>query len=159
MKLFLFIFFSVVVISSFGQDNLKTKNISFKFITYNGMKDVKVKLRLKVPDNFIEIIKNGPGMDGEVDYQIIYPDSSIIYLSNEFLISYYLNIKNLINIGVNSYTYKSINDTVINEGKNEKDLYWKEIACTGLVRGYINVSPRNKPLFNESIKIIRKKEK
>ena len=155
MKTILNIIFSFSVITAFGQADIVEKNISIKFNSYDGNKDVRVRLQFKVPNNYSRIIKNGPGMDGEVDWQILYPDSSIIYISNEFLRFYYLNQENLLNEGYKNYTYNSTNDTIVNSGFNSKSKYWKDIACTGFVRGYINVNPDMKPVYDKSIKVVK----
>ncbi|MEP7196905.1 MAG: hypothetical protein ABI851_10310 [Saprospiraceae bacterium] len=101
-----------------------------------------------LPKNFqIKIYKG----DDDIEYNYVYPDSSIIYITT-FANS--LNEENLRIEGKYSKKYNALNltDTITFCGITSEKLYWyEELKKNKIIIGYFNVSPKKKIMMDKSI--------
>lgn len=94
--------------------------------------------------------------DYKSEYRIIYPDSSIIYITNDEWNGSRLNIQNRMAIGINGYTKKTLTDTIEVHGVQENGRYWKELILNDIVVGYYNLPEEHKQLFDEVLTKIKR---
>ncbi len=127
-----------------------TKNYTYYYTNFDLNK--RLKIFSKVPNNYVIITKN------KEEKNLIYKDSSIIFFSFDNLGGSRVNRINRIekDIEINRKTY---NDTLILEGVNNKNLYWKECFFDDIVVGYLNVSLNNKNKYDNFIKSIKRTNK
>ena len=113
--------------------------------------------KIEVPEGYLNhlIISGNHGKE----YQYWYKDSMLFYFSNETGIA----TQNYENISKNQETMiirtKAIleNDTFNLEGKDDKNLFWKECFYKGIIIGYMNVPNEKKAIFDRAISSLRKK--
>lgn len=89
----------------------------------------------------------------EMDYRFSYPDGSKFYISNDVFHGSPLNMENLYNIGERGYN-KRANDTLMFEGVQKNNKYWKEHMLGYIVVGYIDASSTKKIEFDKAINSI-----
>lgn len=127
-----------------------TINREFKFTKFGYY-------RIQVPKGYLNHLVIS-GNHGE-EHQFWYSDSTLFYFSNETEITTH----NYENISKKEET-KSIrakaileNDTFYLEGKDDKNLFWKEYFNGDITVGYMNVSNEKKEIFDKSINSLRKR--
>lgn len=78
---------------------------------------------------------------GFCEYQFIYKDESILYVSTNTFSGSRLNYKNRLNASIKTYSQnRSENDTIRNSGVEEDGEYWLEWINGSYVVGYVNAS-------------------
>lgn len=133
-----------------------TKTIKLKtYIDYKSKdssywKQKKRVFRISVPNGFQKQTILG---DHETEIQLVYQDSSIIYISDELKSGSYSNWKNLESITSKNFDYL-YKDTVINEGIT-KTGFWKEMKLKYIIIGYLNMPEDKKAVFEKSLKSIK----
>jgi len=151
-KYFLFFLFCINV---FGCTH-EYRRVSFKsYVHYSKDKDQKVKYTAQLPIGFKPFVVMASGEYG-TDNEYRYPDSSIIYISDNHLID--VNHDNIDKAGLWSkrFTYskitaQSLRDTFKLEGKDSKGLYWKEVFIGKICIGYHKVKNEKKDAFDKAI--------
>jgi hypothetical protein len=135
---------SLFVLTSFQADNGLEK---FK------MTISKTKLVIDIPTGQNQVMKLVGG-HGE-GYNISYPDSSLIYFSNDKYVAT-PNYKNLETIKWKPLPGMTYDTTLF--GQSSDGTYWKEIQMRGKWLGYLNVTADKKDLFDNSLKSLRPKK-
>ncbi len=87
-------------------------------------------------------------------FRVVYADSSIIYYTNDDAIAT-PNFKNYETIGWLGFDLLNKKKDTIVHGQQDNGLFWKEIKVGEEFIGYLNVSPADKELFDESIKTLK----
>ena len=130
------------------------KRVEFYHIKSSLDKQEKKKYKLQIPDGFRQEI-NKAGAEVGTEHKYTYADNSIIYIS-DFGVS--PNAKNLEKGGYpsNSLNKKGAqlinqNDTLIYEGQDKNDLFWKEIIIGNLEVGYLNTPKSKKKLYDQAL--------
>lgn len=137
----------------------------FKCINYKGLFPdeideghyMKKTYHIKVPlggDLNRDVITG----DFHTEYRIIYPDSSIIYITNDEGRGSPLNFENLYNIGIQDYHKQHLLDTLNYEGQQDDGRFWKVNVVGEIVVGYLNVIEEKKQQFDESLFSLRERE-
>lgn len=115
-----------------------TKQITLDFKNCRVMGELE-KLRLTLPDGF-ELITLEPE-EGFCEYQLLYPDQSIYYVSTNIYSGSRINYKNRYEAGISTYSVnRSINDTLNVRGVQQDGRYWHESIRGSYVVGYANLS-------------------
>lgn len=112
----------------------------------------------------MEIPKNGAVdkntnklYSNEVEYRITHPDSALLYITNTYFDGGELNLKNRIHAEIGGYHRDFPFDTLRNQGVQENGLFWKEYVLGDIAIGYLNVSKKNKELFDKSVESVKKR--
>ncbi|MFN9500756.1 MAG: hypothetical protein ACK57K_05505 [Chryseotalea sp.] len=116
---------------------------------------------------FMDVPKKGKLLKGDelitgdyhTEYRISYPDSSIIYITNDEWSGSILNVNNLGKIGINAYHKKHLLDTLDHRGKQSNGKFWRDYVIGKLVVGYINVPINRLSEFDKSLESIRARKK
>lgn len=105
----------------------------------------RLSYRLDIPKGYNEVCKEYE--NAAKIYLFTYPDSSILYFTNTLnLTSLNHDIKEE---KYGSYTFgHHYNDNFVMDGVQKNGNYWKEIKDPSIYRGYINVPPEKKDLFD-----------
>jgi hypothetical protein len=77
--------------------------------------------------------------EGRLEYRVIYPDSSVFFINNNFEKISRLNIMNMHEIGINALRKKQLLDTLQYKGVQKNGRLWKEKYLGDVVIGYSNV--------------------
>lgn len=125
---------------------------TIKYTTYIQSK--KVKYSMELPTGFMKYIVVG---DHERELRYLFPDSSIIYITNDIEGGSPLNYDNIRRKDNGLFVQKLNNDTLYIEGLQENDLYWKECKLGRVTVGYVNVSKENKQLYDKALNSLKKK--
>lgn len=137
LMIFLF-FFSCKVAS------VSSKRVTFKdkFVYYGKVIDQKYSVN--VPKNGI-LKKDRYNFTGEdrLEYRIVFPDSSVFFINNNFEKISRLNMVNMYELGINSLRKKQELDTLQYKGVQKNGKFWKEQYFGSIVIGYSNVSPQD----------------
>lgn len=170
MKFIYSIFFCVLVTSCSATFNSKSVKYKFK------VDDSTIIVAGKVPGRWtnsrkLEVVNK----NFDIEYQYIYADSSIFYISNAetFCFPNYNNIKNInteesklrlqdhrfvaesnefsIMKGYLSTIMPSAPYNMVFSGKDEQGLYWKDIKYGEVSIGYTSVSEENKYFFDAAL--------
>ena len=117
---------------------------------YSNMGKKKV-IEMDIPKStkFVKITAGGEGKE----YQYMYPDSSLIYItdmSGTSTINEYL-----INKNQSDYNKRFSADTASFEGIKDDSTYWKEIKWFGLFYGYSNVSLNKKRIYDSALSSVK----
>lgn len=96
--------------------------------------------------------------DYHTEYCVLYPDSSIIYITNDESRGSALNFKNRVSSGLDLYRKEHLMDTLSNTLLQNDGRYWSETVLGEIVVGYLNVPPNKKELYDKSLKTIRQKK-
>lgn len=113
--------------------------------------------KIEVPNGYLNhlVISGNHGKE----QQYWYNDSTLFYFSDETGITTpnYENISK--NEETRSIRTKAIleNDTFYLEGKDDKNLFWKECFYRDITIGYMNVPNEKKEIFDKAISSLRKK--
>jgi len=139
-------------------------NREFKLIKFNGTieqgsKSAPLKLAIEVPKGG-ELRKGTYDFTGDyhVEYRIVYPDSSILYIGNSNLTGSRLNMVNRVSSGINALYKEHPLDSLYFDGKQSNDRVWKENILGDFIVGYVNVPPDKKSEYDKALATIRKKE-
>lgn len=139
----------ILLVSCFIQkEHLKT----VKYATYSQAK--KVRYFMNLPAGFEKYIVEG---GHEKEFRYVYPDSSIIYITNDPEGGSPLNYENICKKDKGLFIKKLNNDTLYLEGAQENNLFWKENKLGRITVGYVNVPKKKKELYDSSINSIEKK--
>jgi hypothetical protein len=117
----------------------------------------KTKYAIKIPKSdstFHTLIKTLGGHG--IGFQLMYTDSSIIYFSNDWAIAT-PNYNNYQKIDLNTIGSRLIDLDTVMFGIQSNGLNWKEIISDNSFIGYLNVSNKNKELYDQSISSIHKR--
>jgi hypothetical protein len=147
------IFYFIICCKSYHESK-HTKSIKYLTYEYEGDRDVKVAYILKVPKGYKLTIVSG---SHEKEFQFIYPDSSIIYITNNSNSGSYLNYENVVRQSSEIYKEQLLKDTLYLEGLQEDSRYWKETKLSKIVVGYINTPLSKKKIFDEALSSIQRK--
>jgi hypothetical protein len=93
---------------------------------------------------------------GYIEHRFIYPDSSIIYITNDDKSGGAINTIKAKEYGEGIYLKILSNDTLDINGV-EDERYWREQKANKIVFGYINVLPDKKEQYDKVLATIRKK--
>jgi hypothetical protein len=96
--------------------------------------------------------------DAFCEYRFTDKDKSVLYVSSDIYRGSKLNYENLYRIGINSYypIKTNISDTIKNQGKDSKDLYWLEYVLGDVVIGYVNVDEKSKSKYDSIVSSLKK---
>ena len=132
-----------------------TRTVTYKAISvYDSVAHYK-KFYIDVPKNGkLKKEKDYTG-DFHTEYRIIYPDSSVVYITNDTWNGSRLNYENLMQIGVDSYSKEHLYDTLKYEGVQNDGLYWKDYVLGEIVVGYVNCPKRKKNEYDNVINTLR----
>ena len=139
-------------------------NSQSRLIKYRGhfAEEGSVKLSKKV--YYLEIPKGGkvdkrPTLTGDYhnELRISFPDSSIIYITNNVWLGSSLNYANRMSDGDSGYTKEHLNDSIWSDGTQIDGKYWCEHVLGNIVVGYINVRAEKKERYDNYLKTIRTK--
>ena len=154
MKYFVLVLLIFLFSCKIYRENTRVK---FTHIASNTKKQKKINYFLVVPNGYkLNIFEAG----GEVglEYRYIYPDSSIIYISD---LEISLNFENIAKNGLSAKKFEFKmrqdalkGDTLTISGKDEKGCYWKEIMIGTVEFGYKNVTENKKGIFDNVLKSI-----
>lgn len=137
LMIFLF-FFSCKVAS------VSSKRVTFKDkFEYYG-KEINQKYSVDVPKNGI-LKKSRYDFTGEdrLEYRIVFPDSSVYFINNNFDKISRLNMVNMYELGINALRKKQEFDTLQYKGIQKNGRFWKEQYLGSIVIGYSNVRPND----------------
>ena len=92
---------------------------------------------------------------GFCEYQLRYDDGSVFYVSSNIYSGSRMNYDNRLQIGVDTYSVnRTKNDTIVNGGKQDDELLWKEVIVGTYVVGYLNTdNPEAFELAIQGIKL------
>jgi len=94
---------------------------------------------------------------GFKEYRMVYPDSSVIYITNDNKSGGAINTVKAEKYGDGIYLKILSSDTLnINGIKSEK--YWREQKINNIVIGYLNVPPNKKEQYDQALSTIRQKK-
>ena len=151
----------IVIVSSFLLSTCMHDYSKIVFTHYSSdlKKQQKIKYSAQIPKGFVlKTYKAGGEVGTENQYS--YSDSSVIYIS-DFASS--INEQNIRNEGYaskkfeyNMKKYSSNNDTLILSGKNQNELYWKEVIIGKICFGYIEVRLEKKNIFDKALNTIKR---
>lgn len=114
-----------------GQKNVR---LSFEGCRLEG--DYK-EIQVSIPYGY-ELVQVDAD-DGYCEYHMIYPNQSILYVSTNVITGSALNFENRLNAGIETYSEnRSVNDSLIIRGEDEKGKYWLEAIRGTYVIGYVN---------------------
>ena len=92
-----------------------------------------------------------------IEHRFIYPDSSIIYITNDDKSGGAVNTIKAKEYGEGVYL-KILSSDTLNISGNEADKYWREQKDNKIVIGYINVPPDKKEQYDKALATLRKKD-
>jgi hypothetical protein len=95
--------------------------------------------------------------DGIQEYQALYPDSSVIYITDDEK-SGGSNRAKEEKYGADVYIKILANEKLILEGNHSNGKYWKEDKQGKVVVGYFNVPPDKKEEYDKALATLRKKK-
>lgn len=96
---------------------------------------------------------------GFCEYRIIYPNSSILYVSTDIYSGSQLNYSNLNSIGIDTHAKSrsmELIDTLRYNGSTEDGKYWLEYVLGDFVVGYVGVADDDKSTFDQMIQSVEK---
>lgn len=131
----------------------ETTRVQFKH-TISDLNSQKIEKCFMVVPKGYELKEIKAGGENGLEYQLIYKDSSIIYIT-QFVNS--LNDINIEKAGLadkknDLYLKNSFpNDTLTLESTTTNGLFWKEIRIGNITYGYLNVHLKQKNEFEKSI--------
>jgi hypothetical protein len=112
----------------------------------------KVRYKVNVPSGFHkELIFS----DQLSEIQLIYPDSSIIYLSDKINSGSYTNWKNLQKQDENYFLQFQESDSLVLDGQ-ERGLHWEERKLDLVIVGFLNVPQAKLLEFRTAISTLRR---
>jgi hypothetical protein len=91
------------------------------------------------------------------EYQLIFPDSSVIYITNNIESGSRLNYKNRYKDNAIIIRRSNENDSLLLGGMQTNGRFWKEYFIKDMVVGYCNVNADNKIIYDETLSTLRKK--
>jgi hypothetical protein len=94
---------------------------------------------------------------GYIENRLLYPDSSIIYITNDDKSGGAVNAIKVKEYGQGIYLKILSSDTLDISG-NEAGKYWREQKVNKVVVGYINVLPDKKEQYDKALATLRKKD-
>jgi hypothetical protein len=97
--------------------------------------------------------------DFHKEIRVTYPDSSVIYISNNSESGSRLNFENRYNSGFKSLTKSYLDDSLNLEGVQVNGSRWREHYCGYIVVGYLNVSNENKKKYDDILSTLRRKQR
>lgn len=157
MKRLLFVCACVLFSCSNTKKNTKRQiseyTLNFKdcYVEKNNMTDLdyeKIKVFLPKKNVKIEKIES----HGFCEYQFLFKNGEIFYITTDIYNGSKLNSKNLFEIRKEIY-FKNrslATDTIKNSGRNE-DKHWSENILGNIVLGYVNITEDDKKYFDEAI--------
>ncbi len=110
----------------------------------------KKRFKMSIPVGYEKVLIEG---SHENEVQFVYPDSSIIYFSNDLISGSFSNWKNLESISTKTSDYL-YQDTIRNEGFSDKG-YWRELKLKDVIIGYLNAPLDKKEAYNGALESIR----
>lgn len=150
LKKYSFYLALVFMVSSCSQ--YKTINYKYTDIDSNRIN----KLSLKVPKGFIR--NDISTIEGE-EIRLIYPDSSVIFVSNNFLSGSISNKQNRLEKGIDVIFKEKYNDTLVFKGSTKKGLLWEEHFLNNVVIGFLNVTENKEKEYNRVFSQIQIKQR
>lgn len=137
-------------------------NGEFTLIKYNGTieqgsKPVPLKLAIEVPKGG-KLRKGTYDFTGDyhLEYRIVYPDSSILYIGNSNETGSRLNMVNRVSKGINALYKDHPLDSLYFEGKQSDGMYWKENVLGNFILGYVNVPSEKRKEFDKALNSVRR---
>lgn len=135
--------------------------VRFTHIESNSNMQKEVIYYLNIPTGYkLNILKAGG--EAGTEYQYIYPDSCIIYITD---MGRSLNAENIQKSGYSSKKFEFLmrqgtlnKDTLRIAGKDEKGYYWQEIIIGTVEFGYINIPEKEKEKYNDALNSIHKRK-
>lgn len=143
----------LIILISGLRCNTEFKTILYKVYDYDGEKITNYTYRMKIPKGYKLIIVS---FDAVVQHEYWYPDSSVIYLTNELGLSNinYENIRKEKGEYVKRMIAFIYDDTITLSGKDSTGLYWKEIKLKSICVGYSRVAENKKNIFDFALKTL-----
>lgn len=114
---------------------------------------------MSIPENYLIDDSSTLTGDNSKEIRYIYPDSSIIYITNEERKGSSLNTLNKMKEAIDSYIESYKSDTLYYKGIQEDGRFWAENFLGEIIIGYVNCPQDRKELFDKSLKTIRRKKK
>jgi hypothetical protein len=96
--------------------------------------------------------------EGYREYQAVYPDGSVIYITDDEKSGGSNNAKEE-KYGANVYVQILASDTLVLDGSNNDGRYWKEHKQGKIVVGYFSVPPDKKVEFDKALATLKRKKK
>ena len=93
--------------------------------------------------------------DYHSEFRVNYPDSSIIYITNNEVRGSVLNFENRVRQGFDVYRKEHLLDTISVSAQLLNGDYWRETILGQVVVGYINVPSNKTERYDKSISTIR----
>jgi hypothetical protein len=132
--------FIVLFFVSCNSNRIPTRNILFKdsFDYYD--KRIAQKYSIKFPkEGILKKSRYDFTGEGKLEYRILFPDSSVFFINNNFENISRLNRVNMFDTGVKSLNRTQVFDTLLHSGVQSNGRFWKEHHIGDIVIGYSNV--------------------
>lgn len=117
-----------------GENTERSFKLNFKNCTPElGLASIKLSLdRSYRKDEITDI-------HGYCEYRFFHPSGLIIYFSSNVYSGSTLNLKNRLDVNIDTYSNnRSVSDTVRNSGQENDGTYWMEWVRGNFVAGFIN---------------------
>lgn len=93
----------------------------------------------------------------ETELRLTYPDSSVLYLTDDVKSGSALNYPNFAASG-HTYHQLLLQDTLTAHGTQANDRKWKQVKALGVIIGYVNVPLAREPNFEQALASLQRKK-
>ena len=93
----------------------------------------------------------------ETELRLTYPDSSVLYLTDDVKSGSALNYPNFAASG-RTYPQLLLQDTLTAHGTQANGRKWKQVKALGVVIGYVNVPPAREPDFEQALASLQRRK-
>ncbi|MCU0437216.1 MAG: hypothetical protein MUC49_04830 [Raineya sp.] len=129
---------------------LKSNKVIYKAFdtSFDTCQEQKIVCFAKIPKPYK--LEKFEDQHSHLSFTFHFPDSTILYISNDILSGHRLNAQNIKNEGkIYRIPYK---DTLYLSGKQPHYLYWAEIAYPKVIIGYLNAPENRKTFYDNFLK-------
>jgi hypothetical protein len=132
--------FIVFFLLSCNTNRIPTRKILFKDSFDYYEKRISQKYSIEFPkEGILKKSRYDFTGEGKLEYRILFPDSSVFFINNNFENISRLNRVNMFETGVKSLNRTQVFDTLLYKGTQKNGRFWKEHYLGDLVIGYSNV--------------------
>lgn len=124
-----------------------------EYIIYVDEIHRKIKYHFNVPDGYQ--IKNVTGTH-ESEMRIEYPDSSVIYITDDIKSGSALNYDNVSASPGHAFSDMLLKDSLVISGIQPNKRIWKQCKLKNIVIGYFNVLPLKKAEYEQVLRTINR---
>jgi hypothetical protein len=157
-----YFFFIIIILSGFAcATNRKVSGtmkdvVWFKAKLPYGTRTITQYYKLTVPRGG-KLKKGSYDFTGDyhLEYRIVYPDSSILYIGNDNWRGSKLNVVNRVSIGVRAISRKNEHDSLFFDGIQSNGRCWRENILGDIIVGYVNVHADDKAKYEQSVQSVR----